>query len=382
MKNILLYTDTPQNGGAELQMLLLAKFLDRKKFNPIVVGSHYPTLEKWFLNLEKNEIPIYKLPVKSKHDPKHYLYLKKLIKEKDIDLLHLHVWNPASCRLAFLAGNHCKIPIITTEHDPFKLSFFKKLIRQFLQKKVQKIVTVSEENKKLLTTIDPQNAQKIAVIHNGIDTTWWQSQILSFQNKDRKEIKEKIFHAKEDSLIITTISTLHPRKGLKTLIHAAKAVVEKYSNVKFVIVGQGPQEKELKSLINKLQLERNVALTGQQNNIPYILKSSDIFVLPSNREAFGFVNLEAMISKLPVIATKVGGIPEIIQDQKNGILIKPQSPQEMSQAIIKLIENPNLRSQLSTTGHKTVVENFNAQSMSKKYQEVYTEVIHKFNTSS
>ncbi len=370
MKKILLYTDTPQIGGAELQIFLLAKFLDKEEFTPILTCSNNSSLDKWCKKFEDEEIKVFRLKVAHKHDPRHLLQLRKIIKSEEIDILHANIWNPASCRYAAAAASLCTIPLITTEHDPFELSKIKNFFKKGTLKKTQKIITVSEENSKVLKKLYPEHAQKISVIHNGIDTDWWQSQILRFTPEQRLEIKEKIFHAKQDTLIITTVAELHERKGLKYAIQGIKPITNKYPNIKLVIIGTGKQEKELRTLVKKLGLEKNVTLTGKQKQIPRLLKASDIFLLPSVREAFGFVNLEAMICELPIVASAVGGIPEIV-NLKNGILVKSQNVDAITQALIKMIESEQLRHILANEGKKRVLKEFTAKIMAKKYEEIY-----------
>ena len=368
MKKILLYTDTPLVGGAEIQMFLLAKFLNKTMFQPILACSNFKELDRWCENFEKEGIKVIRLKVKNKHDIRHYFQLKKIIKEEKIDILHLHVWNPASCRYGFKQS--C-VPIIITEHDPFKLSWFKDLIKKHLLENVSKIITVSDDNKKLLQKAYPDHKDKITTIHNGIDITWWQSQLLRFTEEDRKKIKEELFEANENTLIITSIAALHERKGLKYLIEAMPALTKEFPNIKLIIVGEGPQKSELENLISKFKLENHVKLLGQQKETPKILKSSDIFVLPSLREAFGLVNLEAMLAPLPILASKVGGISEVVEDGKTGILIEPGNVEKFTEALRALIISPEKRQKMAIAGQKRVLENFSAEKMAKEYEKIY-----------
>jgi len=374
MKKILLYTDTPRTGGAELQMFLLAKFLDKKNFTPILVWSNYRELDKWTLKFENEGIKVIRLKVKSKHDLSHYFQLKKIIKEEKPDILHAHVWNPASCRYSYLAAKSTKIPLITTEHDPFKISFLKDLFKKRALKYVKKIVTVSEDNKKTLASLYPEQKKKLEVIHNGIDITWWQSQFLKFTEEDLHKIKTDIFKAKEDSLIVTTIAELHERKGIKYLLQSIPEVIKKFPNVKFVIIGEGIERGNLEKLIHKLEIGNNTILLGRQKEVPYLLKSSNIFVLPSIREAFGFVNTEAMITPLPVIATKAGGIPEIVEDKKTGILVEPGNSEALTKALLELIPDLKRQETLAHAGFERVVKNFDAKKMAIKYERLYEEI--------
>lgn len=371
MKTILLYTDTPIAGGAEIQTFLLAKFLDKSQFTPILACSNFPQLDRWCENFEKEGIKIIRLKVKHKHDPRHYFQLKKIIKEEKIDLVHLQVWNPASCRYGFWATKHCKIPLVITEHDPFKLGKTKTIIKKSLLKSVSKIIAISHDNAKTLAKLYPEHTGKITTIHNGIDITWWQSQFLRFTTEDRRKIKEELFRAHENTLIILCIAELHERKGQKHLIEAISKLTKEYPNVKLVFVGEGQERHNLEKLTKRLTLTNHIVFTGRQKEIPKLLKSSDIFVLPSRREAFGLVLLEAMISGLPVIASRIGGIPEIIEDEINGILFEAQNSDELAQDLIKLIDDPEKRKKIASSGQKTVLEKFTAQKMAENYEKIY-----------
>lgn len=371
MKKILLYTDTPQTGGAELQIFLLAKFLDKEKFTPILACSNFPALDKWSEKFIKEGIKVIRLNVKNKHDPRHYLQLKKIIKEEQIDILHVHIWNPASCRYALLIKN---IPIIVTEHDPFKLSAIKNFFKQSALKKVRKIITVSENNKKVLTSLYPQYKGKISVIHNGIDTNWWQSQLLRFTEQDYQDIKKDVFRAKADTLIIISIAELHERKGLQYLIKAIPEVVAKFPNVKLVLIGDGGERHNLEKLVEKLAIKNHVCFLGRQKGIPQLLKSADIFCLPSRREAFGFVNAEAMISELPVVATNVGGIPEIVEDKETGILVEAENSHALAKALLELISKTPMRAKMGAAGHQRILDKFDAKEMAAKYQALYDKI--------
>lgn len=375
-KNILFFTDTPLSGGAELQMFLLAKFLNKDRFRPIVCISPYPTLDKLAQNLENLEIKVIRLPVKHKNDRSQLKLLKKILKEEKIDILHIHLWNPASGRFALLAGRACKIPTIITEHDPFKINFIKDLFKKFSLKTVSRIIAISNDNKKLLQKLYPKFSNLITVIHNGIDLTWWKSQLLSLNKNTIKNIRENIFMIpNSDYLVGLTVAELHPRKGIHILLRAVEKLIkelpENKKNLRFVIAGDGPQKEVLEKLIEKRNLHPYVILLGRQKNIPHLMKSADFFILPSVREAFGLVNLEAQISGLPTIATSTGGIPEIIKDEKTGLLVPPENDEKLKEAIKKFVNSKSLRAKLSSNGKREVEKSFSAERMAREYEKVY-----------
>ncbi len=379
-KNILLFTDTPLSGGAELQMFLLAKFLDRSRFNPIVCLGPYETLDKLAKNLENEDIKTIRLPIKHKNDPAQLKLLKKIIKEKKIDLLHIHLWNPASGRLALLAGKRTKTPIIITEHDPFALNIIKNLFKKTLLKHVSKIIAISNDNKLLLEKLYPSQKHKIKVILNGIDTTWWKSQIISFGALERANTRKNIFKADKAELVGLTVAELHPRKGIHILLRAIQLLLKKLpakkaANLHFAIAGDGPQKETLERLITKRGLASHVALLGRQKNIPHLMKSADFFILPSVREAFGLVNLEAMVSGLPIIATRTGGIPEVLENNKTALLVPPEDEKSLAEAIHKLISSKSLRAKLAKASQSVVNRQFDAKMMAKKYEKVYREIL-------
>jgi glycosyltransferase involved in cell wall biosynthesis len=380
MKNVLLFTDTPLIGGAELQMYLLAKFLDRKKFNPIICCGPYETLDKWVANLENEDIKVIRLPVKHKNDTAHIKLLKRAIKEEKIDLMHVHVWNPASGRFAFLAAKRTKTPVIMTEHDPFRLNPIKDIFKKTTLNYVKTIIAISKDNKRTLSKLYPNHKHKIKVIHNGIDTTWWKSQLLGFGAKERKTLRKDLFKADYQTITALTVAELHPRKGLHILLRAIQKLLtqlppKRRESLRFAIAGAGPQHQALERLITKRGLTNHVILLGRRKNIPQLMKSSDLFILPSLREGFGLVNLEAMISSLPIVATRVGGIPEIVENNKTGLLVPANSDTQLAQAIKKLITSKTLRTKLSKNSKKHIEKNFNAQTMAKKYERTYTQTL-------
>lgn len=383
-KKILLYTDTIQVGGAENHLLNLAKHIDKEKFQVALACSGSPTLNTWCSKFADANIPVFRLTAHHKHNPKQFLELKRIITREKIDLLHIHIWNPASGRYGFLAAKSSHIPFIYTEHDPFILSSGKEWLKKKLISGASSVIAISEKNKKLLQKNYPFLKTKIQTILNGIDTTWFDSQIIGFSQSTLERYREQEFDVSERNKkigtelttpIITTIAELHPRKGLLYLLEACKILAEKNINFKTILIGEGAQRKELEQFIEKNNLQLHVKLLGQRHDIPQLLKSSDIFVLPSLNEAFGLVLLEAMMAKLPIIATDNGGIPEIITNGKNGILVPPKNAQAIANAIEKLLSSPELVRKMSEQNQEDVRSTFDIKDMAKKTEEVYAELL-------
>jgi glycosyltransferase involved in cell wall biosynthesis len=376
MKKIIFYTDTPLFGGAEKHMLLLAKKINPEMFDIQLACSDYKSLNEWCLAWKKSGFKVHRFKVSHKHDPRHLLCLRRLLKTEKPDILHIHLWNPGAARYAFSAVDKKITKIVTTEHDPFLLKGLKNSIRKSCIKKTDFTITVSEKNKTLLLKGYPLMKNKIATVHNGIDIQDFENKLIHFSAQEKHKIKQNKFKAENNEFIIISVATLHPRKGIDFLIKAFKKINENYPDTKLVIVGEGPEKKKYEKLITNLELDNKVVLTGFADNIPQILKSADLFVLASIKEAFGLVLLEAMAAQLPIIATKVGGIPEIITSNKNGILVEEKNTEELVNAISQLLQNVPLRQKLAYVGNHDV-KKFTAEEMAKETQKIYNYVLTK-----
>ncbi|MBU1446157.1 glycosyltransferase family 4 protein [Patescibacteria group bacterium] len=373
-KTILFYTDSLIIGGAENQMYLLAKFLDKEKYKVLLVCSDYKQLDDWTEKFVNDGIEVIRLNVLHKHDPRHYFQIKELIKYRDIDLMHIHVWNPASCRYAFMAANKYNIPLVVTEHDPFELTKLKQAIKRNLIKKTDKMIAVSNRNAETLKELFPILKDKIIAVHNGIDITWFESQNLSFTDKKLHEYRD-LLGADDKTKLILSVAELHERKGLKYLVGAVEALIQAGENCKLILVGTGPERENLEKLIQEKKLENNVKLLGFRKDIPHLMATCDIFVLPSLKEAFGLVLIEAMTAKLPIVASDVGGIPEIIEAGINGLLVSPKNKKELAESIKKYIDSPELAAKFTEIGYTKAKENFDAKMMAKNTEKIYEEVL-------
>jgi glycosyltransferase involved in cell wall biosynthesis len=378
MNNILFYTDTPISGGAEKHIYLLAKNLVKDGYCVKVVCSNYKKLDEWCIEMKRDGIEIIRLKVSHKHDPRHYFQLKKILRKNGPDLLHLHLWNPGSCRYAFWAGGKKRTEIITTEHDPFPLHGLKKRFKQNALNKTVHTITVSEANYRQMLEWYPELKNRMSVIHNGIDLDAFDKELMHFTTQEKQKIRSQLFGVKPEDTVILTIAALHPRKGIRYLLMAMQKIVEQKNSAKLVIIGEGPEKKELEKLAQKLKISANVRFLGHQESIPKILKSSEMFVLPSVKEAFGLVLLEAMAAQLPIVATGVGGIPEIIDDRKNGLLAEPKDSDALAERILTLLNNKPLRDKLAFLGHHKVKQ-FDVTAMVEKTKKVYAEILRQKN---
>ncbi len=204
---------------------------------------------------------------------------------------------------------------------------------------------------------------KLRLIYNGI-------QPIDFLTRQeaRQKLSTKI---KENDMVIGTISELHKNKGLKYAIKGFKKISEKYENLKFIIIGEGEDRKYLEEKIKKHHLENKVFLIGNIENASQYLKVFDIFLLSSLKEGLPFVLLEAGLAKLPVVATKVGGISEIIENNLSGILIKEKDESEIEKALEPLITDKEKREKFGENLNTTIKEKFSFDKMFRATEKLY-----------
>ena len=266
--------------------------------------------------------------------------VKEILREERIDVMHANDLL-GICIPSVLIGLLFKIPVIVQGHGTDILLLrhgrprWKYLLYKLVIARAHRIVVNARYAISCLAEVGmPED--KITVIPCPIP--------VELIRKVQAEAEKP-----DDVMRIVTVANLIWQKGLSYLIAAAKKVCEHMRNVEFIVVGEGPLRDELLRQIKELKLEDKVVLAG---SLPYeealkLTASADIFVLPSVYDQLPIVILEAMALGKPVVATNVCGIPEVIEDAKTGLLVKPSDVDSLAEAILKLIENPELRERLS-----------------------------------
>lgn len=203
----------------------------------------------------------------------------------------------------------------------------------------------------------------IDLVYNGVDASLYQTQ-------QRDEWRRRLQVAADTSVIVT-VARLAPVKGLSAAVQAARCLRADGHQFLWLLVGEGPERANLTRQIADLGLGEQVRLLGFQPDIPGILSAADIFVLPSRQEALPLSVLEGMAASLPVVATRVGGIPELITDQTDGLLVPPAAPDELVVAVASLLENPARRQLFGQRARQKVLEQFTLEEMWRRTDSVY-----------
>ncbi|MGH2511176.1 MAG: glycosyltransferase family 4 protein, partial [Candidatus Limnocylindrales bacterium] len=174
-----------------------------------------------------------------------------------------------------------------------------------------------------------------------------------------------------DAAVVGVVARLEPEKGHPTLLEAWPAVLRAVPNAVLLIVGEGSRREELERQAAGLQITQRVVFTGRRDDVPAVTAALDVAVLPSYREAQGLSILEAMALSRPVVASRVGGIPEVIEDGVSGLLVPPHDPEALAGAIVRLLTNHPLADMIGRAGHDVVHARFCIGLMVKAVEQIY-----------
>lgn len=290
----------------------------------------------------------------------------KIIKSEKIDILHLNTLTPF-CKYAGIAGVLLRIPVVWFVRENPMISRSKRL-RFWLKMLSSKIIFVDRDTKEKLL---PENRSDVEVIYNGVDTETFKPFKSTF-------LFEK-FNIASTKKLIGYIGLITKRKGLDYLIKALPLIKERNENFKVIIIGGHKTTEEayfleIKNLIKKLKLESEVYFTGELTDIEFPLNSLDIIVLPSLEERCSRTLLESLATAKAVVATKVGGTPEIIDDGINGILVEAENEKQIADAVLRLLSNNELRDMMGKNARLKAEKFFDIRENMKRIRELYLSI--------
>ena len=363
-------------GGVEKYVVDIINNINTQHFYPIIVCLKKvgPLKDKI-----KNRLTIYELNKKEGNSPFLPFRLAKLIKKEGVDIIHSNNWG--TFVESVIAKWISRAPVVIhAQHGlemndseaTSKLKRYKRnIIRHVFSYLTDTIAVVSCATQEFVTDGWKAPKEKVKLIYNGVDLNVFNNLLVL------KDTKYSELSISKNDLIIGSVGRLMRVKNYPCLIRAFKILSQEFNHVKLLLIGEGPDMLEIKSLIEKLDLTNKIKLLGNRNDIRDILTVMDIFVLPSISEGISLSILEAMASHVPVVTTNVGGNPEIIENGKNGILVGPDNADELANAIRTLIVNPDKRKELGNSGRKIVEEKFALDRMVEDYESLYVLSLNK-----
>lgn len=366
MIRILLVGTSSTVGGAEKTLYTLAALLDPARFKVVGCVSLKPP-GFYSAKLDAAGFKTYSLNLKSLPGLKDIRRLREIVHETGPDVVHAVMFS--AIQLCRIVKNQLPLPykLISSPRVNYRSrSLATRLLDRFLKSKDDLLIAESRASRDYLIQKQGYSSDKVRVIYNGVDIAGWPVSRLERQQK-RLELR-----LAAGETLIGTAGRLDEQKGHDTLIDAMAEL--KGRPLSCLILGEGPARKNLEACIRRHQLEKQVWLYGECSDMPAWLSALDIFVLPSRWEGLPNSLLEAMAMGLPVAASAVDGVLEIIRDKQNGLLFAPNKPRQLAALLRELAENPGLREKLSTAAKETVTDKFGLMGMMTAYEEAYTAV--------
>ena len=290
--------------------------------------------------------------------------LSGILKKERVDIVHTH--NPGALIYGTLGAKLAGIPvIINTRHGREK-----RPVNGFIWNMNDSIIAISEDAKKRLLKYNRINSDKVRVVYNGIE-------VNGFKNELDIEVRKNLLGVDKSHLVIGTVSRLSEEKDQISLIDAFSKVSQVLNNTKLIFVGDGILKKEIEHYSEKVGIGDKVIFLGFREDIAKIISTFDLFTLSSLTEGISLSLLEAMAAGKPIVATNVGGNPEVVIDGETGFLVPPKQPDKMAEAIIKVLQNPELARKMGVAGRERIEKNFSLDRMVSDYSLLYEDLLYK-----
>ncbi|KKQ77671.1 MAG: hypothetical protein A3A96_01185 [Candidatus Zambryskibacteria bacterium RIFCSPLOWO2_01_FULL_39_39] len=376
-KKILFIITKGNFGGAQRYVYDLATSLPKSEFEAVVACGEGDLLPNKLGEVGIKTIKINNLvrEIKTFNEFSVCKELVALIRTERPDIIHLNSSKMGGIgsvagRIASILEKNYKPKIIFTSHGwgfyekhrPLLFRLFFYLSHWLTILLCHQTIAVSEKTKKDIAWL-PFIKNKIKVIHNGIE---------DFKLLPKKEAALILAKTDKEKTIIFSLSELHPNKGLDVAIRGIALLPENIRDkIAYYIAGDGEEKESLQKLARDFGVLTTVHFLGFVEDAKKLLSGSNIFLFPSRTENLPYAILEAGTAELPIIATSVGGIPEIIRDMQNGILVHPRNPKEIAEAILYLLDHPENRKEFGEEIKKTVINFFSLEKMLEETEKIY-----------
>jgi glycosyltransferase involved in cell wall biosynthesis len=377
---VLFVSHSPNMQGAEKSLLLLLKNIDRKYIEPIVVFPESGPLKEKISSLNIKTYKVrYPWWVLAKTDIASLVHrvtteikalsrLCQIIRQEKIDIVYTntivifcgaiaasisrkpHIWHIRE----ILNGNPALHSLI-----PHKALF------KLILKLSQKVITNSNATKRQFQALDQHN--KVQVVYNAID----------LESSGNSSFFINIEAVKEEDWLVTTVGSIEENKAQDIAIHAVKIAAKTIPNIKLILIGDGDKEylNYLKKIISELDVSANVIFTGYRDDIMRIISHCKVLLAPSLVESFGCTAVEAMAAGIPVIASNIGGLKEIIKDNVTGYLITPRAYLEIAEKLIDLYHHPDKARKMGQAGQKVAAKKFSIERYTQDMEKVIRDTV-------
>ncbi|MBN2071289.1 MAG: glycosyltransferase family 4 protein [Candidatus Krumholzibacteriota bacterium] len=339
------FCDAPYTGGAEKYIFLLASHLDPARFESHVIINNDEGLKRLRSWLEDSGIKVSSLGYTPPFSPGNARKLYRILRKYPADIFHINL--PGSYDAGYgLAAPVARLAgvgkVVSTEHLPMFPAFTKgMLLKSITSRSIDRVITVSEDNRRHLERNHHIPSDKIEVIYNGIDRAVPDGETI-------KAIQDDIFE-------VTIIGALHKRKGHLVLF---EAIAKLPRGVRLTVAGEGEMEKEYREYVESAGIGDRVEFIGHSDDIMGLLSRTDLLAVPSTLEATPYVIIEAMSLGVPVVASDIFGIPELVSDGETGLLVDEGDSGRLAESVERLMSDRELLERMSKRSLEVFKERF------------------------
>lgn len=341
-------------GGGENQVIGLLSYLSsRGHLGHLVCDPGGPLLEE----ARARGIEVFPVRVRNELDPRPAFRLRGLLRNGAYDIVHFHTKRAHALSVWLGRSRPGLRYVVTRRMDyPPRRNWH---TRYLYNRKVDAVVAISKSVAAALLE-GGVSGEKIRVIPSGIDP---------------EPFRRAWGSGMSGPPVVGTVAVLEERKGHRFLLEAAALLKRRGLKLRYRLAGEGSEEKRIQRLARELGLDGDVELLGFVSDIPGFLSTIDIFALPSLHEGLGVSALEAMAAAKPVIATRVGGLQELVEDQVSGILVPPKNAEALADSIARLVSEPELARAMGLRGLERVRQEFTLEQMARRNEELYYELL-------
>ena len=355
----IVHVETGNNlyGGA-YQVVQLLNGLDNNQYENILFcpsGSKIATMVK-------QPTEVYEVPILGEFDPRFFIYLQHALRRYHPDILHAHSRRGADLWCAFASGTRLRGKVLTRRVDNPE----KEWVVRAKYQHYDRIIAISDAISRVLRKEGVPEA-KISVVRSAVD-------FKEYQEPPNRDWFRSEFGFSDSHVVIGVIAQFISRKGHYFLIEAIPKIIKNLPQSRFLFFGRGPLKEQLIEQCLKKGVQDYVNFAGFRNDISRILPRLDLVVHPALMEGLGVSLIQAAAAGVPVVATKVGGIPEIVRDGFNGLLVEPGSTEAIASSVIELLNDRITAKRLGDNGKKLVIDEFSIDSMVRGNINIYRQL--------
>jgi glycosyltransferase involved in cell wall biosynthesis len=359
------------HGGAEHLTMQIAERLDPVRFESMVCATRFSPKEREKETVEDAAAALRKVGVRflglDRHTRAHFWAwwpLVKLLRRERVDVIHAHKFGSNIWGVVF--GRLCGVPVVVTHEHGWSFEGRAKIIvdRELIARGSNAFIAVSREDRRRMIEVERISPDDAVFIPNGIP---------ALPPPSGRDVRAELGIGPGDP-VLTTVGFLRQPKAMDVLIEAAARIAPRCPGLKVLIVGEGADRPVYEALIDRLGVRDTVKLIGLRSDVPDLLAASDVAVLSTNSEGSPLSIMEYMDAGLPVVATRVGGIPDLIDHGVEGLLVEPQDPEGLGDAIAQVLADPAEARRMGERGRERRRREFDIDVMVENLQDLYLEL--------